>query len=129
VDVLTILDSFDVFPRVPGSPIPVLIIDGHKSRLDPKFVTYINDPRHLWKVCLGVPYATNFWQVGDSAEQNGAFKQVLWYKEKDLVGKYKSIRSIPMYLNAEDTVPMMNRIWDGSFGRILTNKQATSNQG
>jgi hypothetical protein len=128
VDVLTILDTLDVFPRVPGGPIPVLIIDGHESRLDPKFVAYINDPRHMWKVCLGVPYATNYWQVGDSSEQNGTFK-VLWYKEKDEVVKYKSIRHIPLYLNAEDTVPMMNRIWDGSFGRELTNKQATSDRG
>jgi hypothetical protein len=30
VDVLTILDSLDIFPRVPGGPVPVLIIDRHE---------------------------------------------------------------------------------------------------
>ena len=31
VDILQTLDRLDVFPRVPGGPIPVLIIDGHQS--------------------------------------------------------------------------------------------------
>jgi hypothetical protein len=105
----------------------VLIIDRHEWWLDPKFVTCINDPRHLWKVCLGDPYATNYWQVWDSAEQSGVFK-VLWYAEKEKVVKYKSDRRIPMYLNAKDIVPMTNRIWDSSFGWQRTNKQATSDQ-
>jgi len=41
-----------------------LIIDGCKSRLDPMFLTYINDDNHVWKVRLGVLYATSYWQVG-----------------------------------------------------------------
>jgi hypothetical protein len=74
VTTLQILDELDVFPRVPGGPVSVLImIVGHKSQLDPMFLTYINDANHIWKVCLGVPYATSHWQVGDSAEQNGTF--------------------------------------------------------
>jgi len=36
----------------------MLIVDGHQSRLDPKFVAYINNKAHEWRVCLGVPYAT-----------------------------------------------------------------------
>ena len=58
VDILKCFDQIDLFPRVDGGPILVLIVDGHQSRLDPKFVEYINDSFHKWKVCLGVPYAT-----------------------------------------------------------------------
>jgi hypothetical protein len=74
VEILTYFDSIDLFPRVPGGPIPVLIVDGHQSCLAPVFVEYINDKNHTWKVCLGVPYATTLWQVGDASEQNGMVK-------------------------------------------------------
>ena len=57
VQVLTELDLRVVFPREEGV-IPVLLIDGHQSRLTPKFLAYINDQGHCWKVCLGMPYAT-----------------------------------------------------------------------
>ena len=67
-------DQIDLFPRVDGGPIPVLIVDSHQSCLDPKFVEYINDSGHMWKICLGVPYATTLWQVGDASEQNGFVK-------------------------------------------------------
>ena len=29
VEILTYFDSIDLFPRLPGGPIPMLIIDGH----------------------------------------------------------------------------------------------------
>ena len=52
VAVLTVLDELDVFPH--DSRInPFMIIDGHPPRLDPKFLTYINNCDHQWKVCLG----------------------------------------------------------------------------
>ena len=66
VEILKFFDDADLFPHIAGGPIPVLIGDGHQSCLDPKFVEYINDEVHQWKVCLGVPYATTLWQVGDA---------------------------------------------------------------
>jgi hypothetical protein len=48
------LDDLDIFPRVPGGPVPVLVINGCKSQLDPMFLIYINDDNHIWKICLGV---------------------------------------------------------------------------
>lgn len=73
VKVLKIMDDLNLFPRVNGS-MPFLLVDGHQSRLDPVFLEYINNAGHRWKVCLGVPYATTLWQVGDSSQQNGSFK-------------------------------------------------------
>jgi len=58
VEILSYFDEIELWPRVPGGPIPMLIVDGHQSRLDPKFIDYINDKDHEWKVCFGVPYAT-----------------------------------------------------------------------
>ena len=106
----------------------MLILDGHETRLDPKFLTYINDVGHIWKVCLGVPYATNYWQVGDSAEQNGTYK-VLWYRAKCEMVSYKHDRGMVMVLNAKDVVPLLNRIFGHSFGRVSTNQQVTADQG
>ena len=56
VKILTYFNSIDLFPRLPGGPIPFLIVDGHQTCLDPIFLEYINDNNHTWKVCLGVPY-------------------------------------------------------------------------
>jgi hypothetical protein len=106
----------------------VLILDGHESRLDVKFIAYINDPNHIWRVCLGVPYATSYWQVGDSAEQNGTFK-VLWYKLKKKLVTFKSNRNIDLSINAWEVMPLLNKIFNHSYGRPDTNNSAMSNQG
>ena len=54
-----------------------LLLDGHESCLETPFLSYINDDEHLWSVCFGVLYGTALWQVGDSAQQNGAFNMAL----------------------------------------------------
>ena len=54
----------------------------YATKLTSLKVDYINNESHPWKVCLGVPYATTLWQVGDASEQNGKFKSE-WYREKD----------------------------------------------
>lgn len=55
---ISIFDAINLFPRLPGGPTPFLVVDGHQSRLDPDFIEYINDEKHRWVVCFGVPYAT-----------------------------------------------------------------------
>ena len=79
VDVLRHLDGLQVFDR--NGRNPVLLVDGHETRLTPSFIKYINSPEHKWSVNLGVPYCTNIWQAGDSSEQNGTFKSE-WYRVK-----------------------------------------------
>jgi hypothetical protein len=59
VSILEKLDALEVYSREEDQPIPMIILDGHESRLDPSFIAYINDPSHTrWVICLGVPYAT-----------------------------------------------------------------------
>jgi hypothetical protein len=66
---------------LPGPP-PFLILDGHRSRFDLLFLEYINNPEHNWNVCIGVPYGTSYWQVGDSTEQNRCYHKMAITKAK-----------------------------------------------
>ena len=84
VETLEYLDRLNVFPRDIDLPDPVLLLDGHGSRLAQVFVQYVNnlkddyshDPfaNHYWNVALGLPYTTGVWQIGDYFEQNSAMK-------------------------------------------------------
>ena len=67
------MDKLQLFDRSEGIR-PVVILDGHNSRFDLKFLNYIRNPAHPWSVAFGLPYATHIWQVADSEEQNGAYK-------------------------------------------------------
>ena len=61
------LNTLEVFPR--GNNMKhVLLVDGHGSRFGLDFLQYINDPAHLWTVCIDVPYGTALWKVGDNKE-------------------------------------------------------------
>ncbi len=128
VKILEYFDILKLFDRYPGGPIPMLILDGHQSRLDPKFVEYINNEDHKWRVCLGVPYATVLWQVGDASEQNGKFK-IEWTKVKEWMMVYKSINCLPCTIGPTDIIPLINRIFHKSYGSINSNLKALSDRG
>jgi hypothetical protein len=53
---------------------PCLLCDGHGNRFEEPFLEYIHESNTSWGCCIGVPYGTSLWQVGDSQEQNGMFK-------------------------------------------------------
>jgi hypothetical protein len=106
----------------------MLIVDGHQSRLDPAFVSYINHPDHEWRVCLGVPYATVLWQVGDASEQNGKFK-IEWTKVKEWMMVYKCINCLPRTIGPTDIIPLINRVFHKSYGNIHSNLKALADRG
>ena len=124
---ITILDELDVFPRGSGIT-PFLLLDGHQSRLDPKFLTYINNHDHRWKVCLGVPYVTSLWQLGDIPKQNGRFKDE-WYRMKALLFKYKADYNLDLKITQEDVMPILNRIFAKSYDRVEWNLRVLSERG
>ena len=76
VSFLKKMDELKLLPRMDGLK-PFLLLDGHGSRLELPFLQYMNSPDHEWVVCIGVPYGTSYWQVGDSSEQNGSYKMAL----------------------------------------------------
>jgi hypothetical protein len=106
----------------------MLIVDGHQSRLDPKFVVYINNKAHEWRVCLGVPYATVLWQVGDASEQNGKFK-IEWTKVKEWLMVWKSINCLPGMIGHTDIIPLINRVFHKSYGSINSDLKALADRG
>ncbi len=128
VEILTYFDSIDPFPPVPGGPNPILIVDGHQSRLAPVFVEYINNKNNTWKVCLGVPYATTLWQVGDASEQNGIVK-LEWYREKRELLTWKYSNNLPCAIRPEDVMPLMNKIFYKSYDNLANNKKAVAVRG
>jgi hypothetical protein len=73
-DILKYMNSLDLFPRKDGGPRPFFLLDRHGNRFDLKFLEYINTSETEWIVCLGLSYGTHNWQVGDSSQQNGAYK-------------------------------------------------------
>ena len=73
------LEHIDYYtePNQRNGMTPFLLLDGHGSHFKEPFLDCINNNKHKWKVCIRVPYGTNLWQVGDSAQQNGSFKMAL----------------------------------------------------
>ena len=86
VDILASMDYYGVCDRSQGRK-PFLLLDGHGSRFQESFLSYVIDPRHEWVVCIGVPYGTALWQVGDSSEQNGSYKVALARAKSELISK------------------------------------------
>ena len=83
---LKTLDFYNLFPCIDGVK-PFLLLDGHWSRLELPFLQYINNPADHWIVCIGVPYGTSLWQVGDSTEQNGSFNMSITKGKQILLEK------------------------------------------
>ena len=127
VDILATLDLIGVFDRSDGK-VPFLLLDGHGSRIELHFLAYINDPAHKWVVCIGVPYGTALWQVGDSSEQNGAYMMALSVI-KAMIIERKQERMMPLTIDAHEIIIMVNYAWELSFARCAKNKKAIADRG
>jgi hypothetical protein len=87
VEMLQAIDKIGVFNRSNGIH-PFLILDGHGSQFELPFLRYVNDKEGIgikWNACVGVPYGTSYWQVGDSNEKNGCFKMALTSYKRELL--------------------------------------------
>ena len=68
LDIFKTLDILNIFKTECENTLkPMLLVDAYGSRFDLKFLEYINNPETEWCVCIGVPYGTSLWQVGDSS--------------------------------------------------------------
>ena len=84
-----------------------LLLDGHGSRLQLPFLQYINTPKDHWVVCIGVPYGTTLWHIGDSKEQHGSFNMAIT-KTKDHLLEYKKYIGLTNGVVATDLMPIIN---------------------
>jgi hypothetical protein len=126
-DILRTLDKLEIFSRKNGIR-PFVLLDGHASRFDIEFLEYINNKTHKWSVCIGVPYGTSLWQVGDSIYQNGQFKvRITQKKEQILLTRYK--KQMGLELMPTDIIPLVNYGWSGSFANVPNNIKAISERG
>ena len=67
-----------------------------------------------WYVCLGVPYGTAYWQVGDSKEQNGSFNMAMTYAKRKLLDlKYQSCMNET--IDKSDLMLLNNIVWNKLF--------------
>lgn len=128
-DVLRHIDRIDVFPRGETNPTPFLLLDGHGSRLEVPFLSYVNNPAHKWVVCIGVPNGTSIWQVGDSPQQNGCYKMYSSEYKKMLTSQKIKMGIFKLNLTKTDIVPIVNYAWERSFARVATNLKAVQERG
>jgi len=91
-------------------------MDGHSSRLELPFLQYINNPKDHWVTCIGVPYGTALWQVGDSKEQNGSFNIGMTKAKQKLVER-KECLGLPPSLVDTDMMVLINSAWSNNFAR------------
>ena len=105
-----------------------MLLDGHQSRLQLPFLNYINHPEDNWVVCIGVPYGTALWQVGDSKEQNGSFNMSMTKSKLDLL-EFKEKKAMSQSHQSTDIIPLINKAWNDSFARVEQNKQAIAERG
>ena len=80
-------------------------------------------------MCIGVPYGTALWQVGDSKEQNGSFNIAMYRAKKDLLEKKDEIGLHDDGLVDTDLIPLINTAWKASFARIDKNQNALADRG
>jgi hypothetical protein len=90
-NMLQTMDKLCLFDRSDGTN-PCLLCDGHGSRFEEPFITYTLESSTPWGCCIGVPYGTSLWKVGDSDEQNGTFKVECKKSKSDTVTAYHSHR-------------------------------------
>ena len=122
VDILSTLDHIGVFDRSNGK-VPFLLLDSHGSRLRLDFLRYINDPKHLWVVCFGVPYGTGLWQVGDSSQQNGAHNMASGEFKAKLIRRKETMMML-ITIEPHEIILIINYAWKKSFARCTSNKKS-----
>ena len=129
-EIFETLDNLELFKedREEGK-IPFMLLDGHQSRFDLEFLRYINKYPHRWNVCIGVPYGTALWQVGDSSEQNGCFNINLSQIKSTMINTRIDELNHAMQLIRTDIIPLVNQSFPSSFGNRLTNKKALAVRG
>jgi len=127
-DIFRSLDKLGVYPRGEGIPNPVLLVDGHGSRLDEPFMEHIMGKEHRWHAFIGVPFGTGLWQVGDAKECNGTFKVVFYKAKQELIALRESLRMNIIFLPS-DVIPLVNKAWDCSFGDPSKVRKALADRG
>ena len=94
-----------------GTYLSASLMDTSPDSTYPFFIKYINNPNTRWSVCIGVPYGTTLWQVGDSLEQNGAFKMNMSITKRDLFNDRLNNFQHNLHLIHTNVMPLIVKTW------------------
>ena len=125
-DMIATLDKLEIFSR--KNCLPFLICDAHGSRFEFPFLEYISNPDHEWAVCIGVPYGTALWQVGDSEEQNGSMNMASVTEKRAIIDEKERMMVTPV-IEPYKITRIVRSAWVKSFARVECNKKAIAERG
>ena len=112
-----------------GNPIvPCIIIDGHPSRMNADFLTYINEEPTRYVAVVGCPYGTGMWQLHDDKAQNGNFKTMLRLAKKKMYDK-KRLAGLPIKIRPDEIVIVVKDAVENSFMNVENTLSALSRRG
>ncbi len=100
------------------------LLDGHGSRFQLPFLDYITAEDTKWTDCIGVPYGTYVWQVGDSSKQNGAFKMALTVVQQSIFEKKMNVQFERTNIEHHDIVGIIHDASEKKFAHVSSNKKA-----
>ena len=104
---------------------PMAILDGHSSRFHTNLLRYIHDIRHRWGITVGLPYATNKWQIGDTIYQNGMFSMSLNRAKGNLFARKCQHNLLPQ-IERYEILLLVAEAWGCSFGNVDGNLKASA---
>lgn len=107
---------------------PYLLVDGHGSRFELTFLHCSNHPDHDWVVCIGMPYRTALWKIGDSKECNGSLNIVTTRARQEIL-KEKTKMCMHTQLQTYNTICIINAGWAKSSARVEKNTQYNTDRG
>ena len=127
-DSVKTLGTLEIFDRSIGIT-PLLLLDGHGSRMELPFLQYSNYPLHLWISLIGIPYGTSLWQVGDSTEHNGAYKMTLARIKKISIEWKEKMMITRLTIEVAEIMILVDYAWDKSFAQVKINKASIAERG
>ena len=107
---------------------PLMLIDGHISRLNSGFLVYTNEPDTNWMVILGAPYGTDIWQYHDDTRQNGTFKSAFYDAKSKFVLK-KRVNGLPGEVRTDEIVIVLQPAVMESFMRKDIGRRTNAHRG
>ena len=128
VKMLCTLDEMNLIPREANVK-PFILLDGHRRRLEIPFLRYVNTPEDHWIACIGVPYGTVLWQVGDSKEQNGSFSMAMMKAKQELLALKDGLGLQNDGILDTNLMPLIIIAWNKIFARVDKNRNAIFNRG
>jgi hypothetical protein len=96
---------------------PVIILDGHISRMGLEFLKYINDKAHRWRGMLVCPYGTSKTQFHDHEKENATFKCRLFEAKRLRVRKRRE-HGLPADLTVDEVPIIVKEASDASYANI-----------